>query len=398
MNILFFHNTSDLYGAGRILLNVTENLNRNHHRPIVIVSEDGPLVAELEKRQIEVRIIRLGILRRKYFSVPGILNRIRVMKAAWKNLNQLIDDEKIDLIFSNTTGVLISAFLAKKRGLPHIWHVHEIITKPAMFTRAIGYVLKKYSDHVVVVSDAVKDHWKKHVGRRELTRIYNGIDLAPFDDQTAGLRSELNLPENATLIGMIGRVNKTKGQRYLLQIAKRTIDQYPDTRFILVGDAYPGNEYLVDELNEEIARSGLSKHVINLGYRSDIINIMNSLDIFILPSVRPDSFPTVILEAMAASKPVVATRQGGAVEMIEDTKSGILIPLDDAAAAAARIAPLIADPEQQKIMGQQGHERLKTLFSIETFDREFLKLINSFGSGSRPVPVPDDTRTALRSS
>lgn len=395
MNILFFHNTSDLYGAGRILLNVTENLAKNRHRPIVIVSEDGLLVAELKKRHIEVRIIRLGILRRKYFSVPGILNRIRVMKAAWKNLNQLIDDEKIDLIFSNTTGVLISAFLAKKRGIPHIWHVHEIITKPAIFTRAIGYVLRKYSDHVVVVSDAVKNHWKKHVGQRELTRIYNGIDLRPFDDKTAGLRRELNLPENATLIGMIGRVNKTKGQKYLLEIAKRTIGQYPDTRFILVGDAYPGNEHLVDDLNEEIVRSGLSKHVINLGYRSDIINIMNSLDIFILPSVLPDSFPTVILEAMAAAKPVVATRQGGAVEMVADMETGILIPLDDATVAAGRIAPLIADPELRRIMGQKGHERLQAHFSIETFDREFLKLINGIGTGDQSVPVAEDSRTAL---
>jgi len=113
MNILVLGASSDLYGGSKILSIVANILAEGKHNPIVVISETGPLVEELAKHNVEVKIIRLGILRRKYMSISGILNRITVTRSAWKALNSLIDDRKIDLIYSNTTGVFIGAFLAK---------------------------------------------------------------------------------------------------------------------------------------------------------------------------------------------------------------------------------------------------------------------------------------------
>ncbi|RZJ80635.1 MAG: glycosyltransferase family 1 protein, partial [Flavobacterium sp.] len=135
MNILILGASSDLYGGSKILAIVANILQKGKHKPIVVVSEHGELIGELNRLGVEVRIVRLGILRRKYFSVPGILNRIKVNRSAWKALGKLIDEEKIDVVYSNTTGVLIGAFLAKKKNIKHIWHIHEIITKPKTFTR-----------------------------------------------------------------------------------------------------------------------------------------------------------------------------------------------------------------------------------------------------------------------
>ena len=374
MNILILHTASDLYGASKILLIVTEILARNKYKPIVVLSEHGPLVAELNKLNIEVHIIRLGILRRKYFNIQGFLNRVTVSFKAWKMLNNLIDEKKPGIIYSSTTGVILGAFLARKKGIKHIWHVHEIITKPAFFTKIIGYLLNNFSNTIIVVSDAVKRHWQQTVDKAKIVRVYNGIDQSPFNEKHSTLNQELDIPQDAVLIGMIGRVNHWKGQDYFLEIAKILSEKYPKLRFIMAGDAFPGNEHLMDELDKNIKSQRLQHKVFNLGYRTDIVNILNALDIFILPSIQPDPFPTVILEAMSAAKAVLATNHGGAPEMIEDGISGILIPVREATNVAEKIGFLIENEDARIKMANLAKQRVQELFSKEAFERSVLRV------------------------
>lgn len=374
MNILVLNNTSDLYGGSKILSIVVKILAEGKHKPIVVLSENGPLVVELAKLEVDIRIIRLGILRRKYLSVSGILNRLSVTRNAWKTLNKLIDDHNIDLIYSNTTGVFIGAFLAKKRKIKHIWHVHEIITKPKAFTKTIGFLLGKYSDNIIVVSDAVKNHWEKHVLKKTITRIYNGIDTSAFQQTKGELKQELNINNKDILVAMIGRVNHWKGQDYFIDIAKNILHRYPETKFVMAGDAYMGNERLVEKLSNRISKEGLAKAINYIGYRTDIPNILNSVDIFVLPSILPDPFPTVILEAMASGKVVVATKHGGAVEMIVDNETGILIPFDNAEFAADKISDLIAQPIKMAEMGIKGRRRINSFYSLEAYKTSILNI------------------------
>ncbi|MEE1884742.1 glycosyltransferase family 4 protein [Pedobacter flavus] len=372
MNILVLNNTSDLYGGSRILSIVVSILAERKHRPIVILSENGPLTAELDKLGVEWRIIRLGILRRKYLSLSGILNRISVTSKAWKALNKVVDQEKIDLIYSNTTGVFIGAFLAKRRKIKHIWHVHEIIKKPAAFTRILGYLLGKYSDLVIVVSDAVKNHWKNHINGAPIERIYNGINTVPFEQKQGELKQELNIPKDALLILMIGRVNHWKGHHYFIDIAQLIHQQYKNVHFVLAGDAYPGNEHLVEKLENRINNLSFKQKVQYIGYREDIPNLLSSADLFVLPSTQPDPFPTVILEAMASSTCVAATAHGGALEMIDPHKTGIHIPFDDAVNAAHEIG-LILNEVTLKHLGALGRDRIQQHFSLEAFKNNIIE-------------------------
>ncbi|WP_316849715.1 glycosyltransferase family 4 protein [Pedobacter agri] len=374
MNILILGASSDLYGGSKILAIVANILQEGKHKPIVVVSEHGELIGELNRLGVEVRIIRLGILRRKYFSVPGILNRIKVNRSAWKALGKLIDDEKIDVVYSNTTGVLIGAFLAKKKNIKHIWHIHEIITKPKTFTRILGRLVNKYADNVIVVSDAVKNHWKEYINTTNINRIYNGIDTSIYTRSEGLLRKELNLKETDLVIGMIGRVNHWKGQDFFIDIARQILNHEPDTKFIIAGDAYPGNEHLVDKMLDRLNNELPPQSVFYIGYRTDIPSILKSIDIFVLPSILPDPFPTVILEAMASSKPVVATNHGGALEMVEHMETGIIIPHDNVEESAEELLKLIRDREKMVTMGELGNIRINTLFSLEKFRESILKL------------------------
>ena len=374
MNILVLGASSDLYGGSKILSIVANILAEGKHNPIVVISETGPLVEELAKHNVEVKIIRLGILRRKYMSISGILNRITVTRSAWKALNSLIDDRKIDLIYSNTTGVFIGAFLAKKRKLKHIWHIHEIITKPKIFTKVMAYLLERYSDKIIVVSDAVKIHWEKYLKTKSITKIYNGIDTSIYGQDKGFLRQELGLAETDLVIGMIGRVNQWKGQDYFIDIAKIILQVRPEIKFVIAGDAFPGNEHFVERMVNRL-KSEVSPGAIHyIGYRTDIPNILNSIDIFVLPSILPDPFPTVILEAMASSKPVIATNHGGATEMISNEESGLLIPFDDVNQSAKKILTIIGDKDRILGMGKVARHRIDTLFSLENFKRAILEI------------------------
>ncbi|HJV18964.1 MAG TPA: glycosyltransferase family 4 protein [Sediminibacterium sp.] len=378
MKILFLHSSSDLYGASKILLVTIDILRRNGHIPIVVLSAGGPLAEELENRQVEIIYLKLGILRRKYMHPAGIYNRIHTLYKAVQTLKKIIRQEKIDLVYSNTTAVLAGAFAARQAGVRHIWHVHEIIEKPAFLFRILSYLLKQYSEKIIVVSGAVKKHWSRYVPEEKLALIYNGIDYTPY----LSVRPPRTAPpdrQNETgkgiIIGMIGRVHAWKGQDYFLNIAGELIRQFPELQFVMAGDAFPGNEYLYEALEQQKTRLHLTHAVTDLGYRTDIPELLHNFDIFVSPSTSPDPFPTVVLEAMASACAVVATAHGGVTEMITQQVEGILIPRDDAAAAAAMMAPLITDASLRQQLGKAASEKVQTTYSMEAFERKLINVL-----------------------
>ena len=373
-HILMLHGSSDLYGASKIFLNSIAALQKAGHQVTVVLSEDGPLAKELESSGVNLHLHKLGILRRKYFNLSGLLNRGKTIWKAKKFLEKLIIEKQITHLYSNTSAVLVGAFVAKKRGIRHIWHLHEILVGPKWFVSLMGILINRYADVVVVVSQAVWDNWKIKVSESKMLLLYNGIDYSPYLLQSTDIRNEIPEATYKILIGMIGRVNHWKGQSYFLEMAKQLKLQHQNIHFLIVGDAYPGTEVYVTDMLEKIESLGLKDHITYLGYREDIPAILRSLDIFVLPSILPDPLPTVILEAMASSKPVVATNHGGACEMIIPNQTGYLIPWDNAEEGARFIGELISDKNKRGEMGKNAKERVLDKFSKETFQRNFLEL------------------------
>ncbi|MEX2592998.1 MAG: glycosyltransferase family 4 protein [Anditalea sp.] len=371
--ILMLHSSSDLYGASRIFLISALILRDSGHRVYIVLSEEGPLAGKLRNEGLEVFIIRLGILRRKYFNVKGLINRASIMRNAYGELVKLVKKNGINHIYSNTSAVLVGAWVGKSQKVFHTWHIHEIITTPTWFPAFMGKIVGHCSDQILVVSDAVKKFWSKYIPDKELKVIYNGIDYRPYFDPAAALRKELSISEDDILIGMIGRVSHWKGQSYFLDLAEKLSQSYPNLVFVIAGDAFPGSEHLYEEMEEQIVEYGLEEKVFTLGFRSDVPEILAALDIFVLPSILPDPLPTVILEAMASGKPVVATAHGGACEMIRDNENGYLIPWKDASMAAAKMIPLIDNKELRGDMGKKGRERVLEHFSLAAFRRNMAK-------------------------
>jgi len=371
---LLLHSSSDLYGASKILLTTVRKLKEEGEKIQVVLSEEGPLADAIREEEIIVHIIRLGILRRKYFNLPGLFNRFGVLKKAFRDLVALAKKERVTHIYSNTSAVLIGAFVAKELNAYHTWHIHEIVTHPKWFASLLGKLVNRYSDKVLVVSEAVKGHWDKHVSSFKLEVIHNGIDYNPYLTAEGNFKKILAVGPETLLIGMIGRINAWKGQPYFLEIASKISETYPQVHFVIVGDVFPGDEHLEIEMHQKISSLELADKVSVFGFRNDIADILAAFDIFILPSIQPDPLPTVVLEAMASAKPIIATAHGGACEMVEDGITGILIPWDDAEISAKKVVPLLTDKPLRLKFGLRGRERALAHFSLEAFGNKLAKI------------------------
>ncbi|MGM0943904.1 MAG: glycosyltransferase family 4 protein [Bacteroidota bacterium] len=367
MKILALHSSADLYGSSRIFLQTMEVYLGQNMEVHVILPHAGPLERKLLESGAKVHIQNLGILRRKYFNPTGLVNRLKRTVLAYRFLNQLHQTHQFGLVYSNTLAVSVGAFWAKRNQVPHIWHIHEIIPGPKILLRFLANLLDQSTAQPIAVSQAVTDHWQKQLRKSQIQIIHNGISYEAFLKAKPILRNELKLDKNTLLIGMIGRINPGKGQLFFLQLAEKLLSSNQNLHFVLVGDPYPGYESILEELNKEIRSEKLEARISYLGFRSDIPEVMTSFDIFVLPSILPDSFPTVILEAMACGKPTVATLSGGAKEMVKQGETGFLIPIGNVESGVEGLEKLIQNPELRNKMGYAARNRVLQEFSLEAY-------------------------------
>ncbi len=376
-SILFVHAGAELYGADRILLELVAGLQARGHTLQVVLPAPGPLHAELSALKVPTHRKNLGVLRRRYFTPLGLINRVCRLVSSVIFMRRLIRLNGIQVVHSNTTAVFSGLLAARLCGLPHVWHVHEITTKPVWFARAVAACVGYLSQRAVFVSEATRAHMcalHPRVQENALV-IHNGIDGTRAEAGTRGLlRQECGWAADHVVVGMIGRINWWKGQGKLLDSMALLAPRHAMLRCLMVGGTYDGDNCTRDELFASITRQGLSAAVAVQDFRPDVGNVLADIDVFVLPSTEPDPFPTVVLEAMAAGKPIVAFRHGGVCEMVEDGVSGVLCAPGSAVELAAAIERLVLSPDLRHQMGQAGRARLHRLFTREAFIERFSSL------------------------
>lgn len=394
ITILFVHSSDEMYGTDVILLKLLDRLDRSRFRPIVVIPTDiiyhGVLTRALLQRNIDVRHLKTAILRRKYFTPIGLMTyAYRLCCSTWE-LIKIIKSESVDIVHSNTIAVIPGALAAKVTGLPNIWHVHEIITSPRTLWKFTSWLVPRLSFKVVAVSGPTRQHLcdGDRLNNSKAVVIHNGIDIdefTPDPDKRQRVRGEWGIRPEQLLIGMIGRFSNWKGQDYFVDVARLVSEKHPDARFIMVGGTFPGQEYQVERIRTKINSHGLASKIIISDFRSDIPDVLNAFDIFVLPSTLPDPLPTVVLEAMAAGKPVVANAHGGSTEMVKDQLTGLLTEPGQPEIMARAINRLIDDPDERFRMGSAGRERLVTHFSIESYVLNWSELYERAGARGKSV-------------
>ncbi|MDF2156435.1 glycosyltransferase [Algoriphagus sp. CAU 1675] len=373
--VLVIYGSADLYGASKNLIRSLEGFRRLGWKSITVLPHDGPLVEIMKNMGFEVVLMEHGVLRRQNLNPIGLLTLFGQVFSSFFKLSVLIKQEKITLIYTNSNANIIGGLLKLRHGIPHIWHIHEIIERPKWFKSLLETYIKLTEDRVICVSEAVIKNFSR-IKAEKLKLLYNGIDTQPYAKADYDLKSEIGIPENKLLIGMVARVNLWKGQFYFLEIAALLKKKYPNLHFVMAGDAFPGYEYLYDEVSSLTQKLGLEDCVTNLGFRLDVPEILSGLDIFVVPSILPDPLPTTVLEGMAAAKPVIATRHGGATEMVIDGETGFLIPWDNPQEAVVAFEKLIESAELREKMGKAGRQRVNEYFNQEKYLENFGKLVS----------------------
>lgn len=264
--------------------------------------------------------------------------------------------------------------LGKLTGARSIVHMH-IGYYPQEFSRPVRWAVR-HADRVLCISDFVaRTVVEAGVDPSRIRRVHNAIEPDAWDPSIDGadVRHELGLAPDAPVLAIISRIYAWKGHTEVLRAVGRVAAEVPDVRLLVVGvddpRAHPGGGSYTDELRTLAKSLGIAENVIFTGYRGDVDRILAAADAFVQPSWE-EPFGIVYLEAMAMRRPVLAARSGGAVEVVDEGKSGLLSERGNDEELAANMLTLIRDPELRDRMGAYGRERVERYFNPQRMARE----------------------------
>ena len=238
-------------------------------------------------------------------------------------------------------------------------------------------------DRLIAVSRAMveKIHDEGRAGA-PVDLVYNGVDLHRYDHQEpcCTLGEEYGMEPGSPIVGVVARLEAEKGHRTLLEAWPEVLRRVPEAYLLIVGEGH-----LRADLERMAADLGIARRVVFAGRRDDIPAVTAALDVAVLPSYR-EAQGLVVLEAMALSRPIVATRVGGIPEMIEDGVSGLLVPPHDAPALADAIVRLLLDHPLADTIARRGHDVVHDRFSVEFMVRAIEDI---YDAGARVVRLRD---------
>lgn len=228
--------------------------------------------------------------------------------------------------------------------------------------RRVLRLLTPRIDRLIAVSRSIVEKLRSE-GRDSapISLIHNGVDLERYDHQgpCCTLREEYGLPSEGPIVGVVARLEPEKGHPTLLEAWPSVLAEVPDATLLVVGEG--SRRGALEAMAHEL---GIADRVVFAGRRDDVPAVTAALDVAVLPSYR-EALGLTILEAMALSRPVIASDVGGIPEMVEDGVTGLLVPPHDAPALAAAIIRLLRDHPLADTLGRAGHDLVHERFCIE---------------------------------
>jgi glycosyltransferase involved in cell wall biosynthesis len=365
MNISYIDQTGQLGGGELSLL---DWLRVSPQDARVILFEDGPFRPLLEELGIPVEVLPLAGLK-EVRRESGSLKLISTLPALLSLRKRLAERAlQADVLYANSQKAFFLAAFAKRARQPLVWHLRDILTgdhfSPILRKLAVT-AGNRFATAIIVNSKATADAFVAAGGRAEKIReVPDGVSARPFDevnpDTVMRLRQEL-CPPGKTMVGVFGRLAEWKGQHILLEAAVGL----PDVHICVVGDALFGEQLYSKTLQERASRTDLSGRVTFLGFRRDIPALMKCMDIIAHTSTVAEPLGRVILEGMLASRPVIATRAGGAAEIVTDRKNGISVTPGSVTELFNAIKLLCDDHELSAELASAGRLHAESAYSME---------------------------------
>lgn len=356
-NILQLIETFEVGGAEQVVIDLSRKLRNDGHQVHVVTLDNGWLTEKLSEIGVESIIVDS----RKSYDPKLVMDLVRIVR-----------EKKIDLIHSheflmNTYGTAVAMMTRR----PNIATIHGKGYYVNKWRRRAAYrFVGRSSYRIVAVSENLKGFLvdKIRLDPSDIAVICNGVDVDRFlsceEGKSDGLKRELGL--DGIVIGAVGNLYPVKGHIHLVRAARRILDEAGNAYFVLVGKT---TDYS-NTLRKEVDRLGMTDRFRFLGFRTDIPRIVKMFDIFVLPS-NEETFSIATLEALAASKPVVATRCGGPEGIIVDGRNGFLVEPGNPQQIAQRVLELIRNPSLCSAFAEEGLRLARDNYTIDAMYRHY---------------------------
>lgn len=355
VKIAYIISSSEIGGTEKMLLLMLENLTRQNFRcPVVFaIKGKGKFTEELGARGIKTRIFNLK---------TNPLLFISLVKAVKHEAPDIIHSF---LFYGNLAGRICGRLLKTKTVISS---QRSVDSWRKWYHWKIDRLTSKWSDIIISNSFAGKQALveKARISPGKIIVIPNGISSGKLKCTID--RKSLGLKTSDTVIGAVGNLRKAKGHIYLVKAAEIVLKQFPDAAFVIAGEGELG-EYLA----REAKRRGIESRFTFTGFRSDVEELIQLFDIFVLPSLW-EGFPVSLLEAMKYGKPVIAFGVADVPYIIEDGKSGFVVPVKDYGQLASKIKFLIKNNNLREQAGKQAEKRLGEKFSLKLMLKRYVSV------------------------
>ncbi len=311
---------------------------------------------------------------------------------AWR-LARLIRRERVDLVHARSRAPAWSAWLAARRtGAAFVTTWHGAYSENLPFKKRYNAIMAR-GERVIAISRFVAERLRSDyaVGPDRLRIIPRGADLAAFDpaairgDRLHALASDWNLPFGAKVIMLAGRITPWKGHELLLRALARLPADAPDWVCVLVGPRQREGTH-ANALLAQAHELGLMKRLRFAGHCEDMPAAYALADLVVVPSLKPEPFGRVVIEAQAMGRPVLVAGHGGAMETVEDGVSGVVFPPGDVDALAQGLARLLAlDPAERATFAEQARAHVAEHYCLQAMQRSTLAVYDEL-LGRQPDP------------
>lgn len=359
VNILYVITKLELGGAQKQLLSLINHLDKKQFQPFLFTAKEGLLIPEVSS--VPCLTVRKSIcLERPINPVKDFFALIELCYFIKKNNIVIVHTH------SSKAGILgrIAAYATGVKFIIHSVHGWSFNDYQPAWMRGVSIILEritgKFTHRLIVVSNYDKEKGlRNRIGcpdKYELIRY--GVDFKECVFSPQDARKELGIDSDKLVVGTISCLKPQKSPQDFIKLVHLTRQGFPGVRFVLVGDG-PLRKSIVKLIN----KFNLQEHVILTGWRRDIEKILKALDVFVLTSLW-EGLPISVLEAMMASKPVVATNTGGIAEVIVDGKTGFLVKPGDVKGMSEKLAVLLRNKELREEIGTNAKNHLGSNFSL----------------------------------
>ena len=396
LKILFAAHDPSFGGAQNVLYMLAAALKDERIAPMVLFSQEGPGIERFKAAGVATRVLPMsvaphtcgswGTAKARAAAAPFLAN----MKGHVRGIAELIEQEGIDIVSSNTAVIIEPALAACLAKRPHLWHIHEMLSDDSEFWPWFGAAFLRtliglLSSRVVGVSEAVRSRLSGFVPAESLEVVHNGIDVSAFE---CGGPSPRQAGEPQRLL-FVGDFVERKRVHDLAAAASRVFETREDVHLYLAGREV---EFTFEEVLSCIPQAHHPR-AHYLGFRSDVPALLRAADALVLPSGE-DPFPVAVLEAMATAVPVVGTRSGGMEEQIVDGETGRLVDVGRPDQLAEAILDVLSDPERARAMGEAGRRRVEANFTLARMVGRFRRIFLEMQA--EPREVSQDTQALVR--